>query len=310
MNIDEARIISYNELEQRGTRMKAKLKAHLWTLPRWFAIISAVSAIVLGGIISGALIVPIILASISGLLLMASGHSFNTFLDYEWTKLDRGEPDERSRPKEYTGGQQPIGTGVLSAKEVLANALGWLVLSVVPAVFLPHIVWLPWTLGALVTFWYSWAKLHWHPEVALGIGFATFGVWLGMAASGHIDFWLGFLVSLPFLVLWGGLAEIIDQWIDWEPNWPKGARSTGMLLGKLGIPLRWIIPWGMSIVYLLQIFLISVGLLAPWTGLAFLAVIPISACAMLIDSDLKKGVLWGLLGIFLYQVLLVMGQAL
>ena len=290
--------------------MKAKLKAHFWILPRWFAVVAAVSAVVMGGIVAGASALPILLASISSLLLMGSGHSFNTLLDYEWTKLDRGEPDERSRPKSYTGGQQPIAAGVLTSKEVLANALGWLALSAIPIIFLPKIVWLPWTLGALVTFWYSWAKLHWHPEVALGVGFATFGVWLGMSASGHIDFWRGFLVSLPFLVLWGGLAEIIDQWTDWLPNWPKGARSTGMLIGKLGIPLRWVITWGMSIVYLLQIFLITVGLLAPWTGLSFLAVIPISACAILIDTDLKKGVIWGLLAIFLYQSLVVVGQAL
>jgi len=289
--------------------MKDKLKAHLITLPRWFALISAVSAIVLGGIVSNADFIPILLASISGLFIMASGHSFNTLLDYEWTKFDRGQEHERSKRKEYTVGQQPIAAGILSSKEVLVNALGWLLLAAIPAVFLPRAIWLPWILGTLVTFWYAPAKKLWHPEVPLGFGFATFGVWLGMASSGSITFWQGFLVSLPLVMLWGGLAEHIDQWTDWEPNWPKGGRSLGMLIGRLGIPLRWSITWGMSIVYLLQIFLISIGLLAPSTALTFLAVVPITVCAILIDTNLKKGVFWGLGAIFLYQVLYVMGQA-
>lgn len=286
-----------------------KVKAHLLTLPRWFAVSAAVVAIILGGIISGAPIWPIVLASVSGLLVMASGHSFNTFLDYEWTKLDRGESDERSQPKPYTVGQQPIAAGILSSKEVLANALGWLAVSAIPVVFLPAISWLPWALGAVVTFWYSRAKLLWHPEVPLGLGFGTFAIWLGMAASGTIDFWHGFLVSLPLVVLWGGLAEHIDQWMDWIPNWPKGGRSLGMLVGKLGIPLRWSIVWAISIVYLLQIYLISVGLLAPETGLTFIAVIPITLCAVLIDSDVKRGVVWGLGAILLYQILYLVGEA-
>ena len=82
-----------------------------------------------------------------------------------------------------------------------------------------------------------------------------------------------------------------------------------MLIGKLGIPLRWSVVWSMSMVYLLQVFLISIELLSPWTGLTFLAMIPITLCGILIDTETRKGVLWGLGAIFLYQTLLVGGQA-
>ena len=291
---------------------EAKDKVRVWfiTAPRWFGLPIALCSVILGGILVKLPLPSMILISLTGALLMAGLHSMNSYLDWAVTKFDQGTIEERSRKKEYTTGQNFIEEGKLSPNATLACSLFWIAVSVIPIIFIGQpLVWLPWGLGIVSGIGYSFAKKCWCPEIALGFAFATCATWLGMASSGHIDFWRGFLISLPFFVIWGGLAEHIDQWKDWGSDWPKGGRSAGMLVGKLNIPLRWSVAWAMTIVYLVQIFLISIDLLAPATGLTFLAVIPMSACGILIDTELKKGVLWGLSGVYLYEILLVVGQA-
>ena len=75
-------------------------------------------------------------SQIAGILVMAGGHSFNSFLDYAWTGLDKGETEDRSAEKDYTGGQNVISAKIVSLREVLGNALGWYILSAVPVIYL------------------------------------------------------------------------------------------------------------------------------------------------------------------------------
>lgn len=292
--------------------IKSKLVAHLVTLPRPFAAPIAICAVILGGIIAGAAPFHLFWAVMAGLFLMAGAHSWNSFHDWAITKFDQGTPEERSRPKEYTIGQNVIETGVLSIKEVFINSIGWFVLSlgfVIPlSLMVTPWVWLPWGLVVLCVPWYSEAKKLWHPEVPLGLGFSTFAIWLGQAAGGKPDFALGALISVPLFLCWGVLAEHVDQADDYKPNWPKGGRSLGMLVAHMGIPLLWSIGWFTTIVFLSQIFLIAIGALAPWTGLTLLAFIPITFGALLIDKEHKKGVLGVLAGILLYSIFMVIGQ--
>lgn len=296
--------------------MIQKLMGHLVTLPRWFGVVAAVTSVTLGGIIAGASAWYLFLAVMAGVFLMAYAHSWNAFHDWAITGFDKGTPTERSKKKVYTSGQSLLALGMLSQNEVLANSLGWLILSLGFAIPLSLMttmwVWLPFGLVVLCAPWYSEAKRLWHPEIPLGLGFATFAIWLGQAAAGKPDFVLGALVSIPLFLMWGVFAEHIDQARDYEENWPKHGRSLGMLVRHYNIPLRWSIAWIMSVIFLAQIFLIAIGILAPWTGLTFLSVIPMTACAILLDTpaSYSKGVLWGLGGIFLYQILLVVGQAL
>lgn len=55
---------------------------HLWILPRWFGVPISTAAVVLGGTISGASAYQILIATIIGALLMAWGHTMNSWIDY------------------------------------------------------------------------------------------------------------------------------------------------------------------------------------------------------------------------------------
>ncbi|GAJ12703.1 unnamed protein product, partial [marine sediment metagenome] len=141
---------------------KEKIKAHLFTLPRWFAAPFFGCSLLMGAVLAGGLSANAWIALVGGLLIMAGGHSFNSFLDYSWTGLDKGEVGDRSAEKDYTGGQSIIALGIVSEREVLFNAIGWYVLALAPIIYLAiNISWvlLPLAIaGMLVTFWYSWGK--------------------------------------------------------------------------------------------------------------------------------------------------------
>lgn len=292
--------------------LSKKIVAHIITLPRWFAAPATICAVVLGAVIGGGDVIPTILAVTTALLLMAAAHSSNTWLDYYWTHFDLGTEDERSRPKEYTVGQQPIAAGILSGKEVLANILFWLVLSAIPAGVLSAMVspwiWLFWVLIIACSPWYSWGKRHYLCELALGAGFGPFAVMLGMASQPNPDFLKAFLAGIPFLILWGYGAETIDQWTDAEPNWPRGLRNFGALLWKNNVSVTMFLTWLLAITYMSQLFLIAGGVLAPLTGLSLISFLPLSFCLLYLEKNLKVGVLWGLGGIFLHMILLTVGQ--
>lgn len=284
------------------------------TLPRWFALPAAVCAVVLGGLLEDAPLGNMLLAILVGVFLMAGAHSFNTFLDFVWTKLDQGEVDERSRPKEYTVGQQPLSTGEMKPHEVLVNALGWYVISLVPTLILAFTVtpWilLPWTLSALTTFFYSWGKLHYLCEIALGLGFGSFSVMLGASASGSPNLFIAALAGLPFFILWGFAAEVVDQATDAEVNWKKGLRNIGGWAWRNHISPMLLALWLINVSYLVQIGLIMAGVLHPYSMLSLIAT-PLFAygAAMAGDQFNRTGILLMLSGVFVHMIGLVVGQA-
>jgi 1,4-dihydroxy-2-naphthoate octaprenyltransferase len=294
--------------------MKGKIGAHLVTLPRWFALPAAACAVALGCILGGVPGWLIAIAIVCGAFLMAGAHSFNSFLDKEWTHFDEGLIGERSKEKVYTEGQNAIMAGVVSSREVLINALSWYVLSaglaVVISIYGSPWVWLPWTLSALCTFFYSWGKMHYLCETALGLGFGSFAVMLGICGSPKPDLLMAFLAGLPFLVLWGFMAEFVDQATDAEPNWPRGLRNLGALAWKNNVSVPLFTGFLIVMAYLTQIALIAYGTLAPETALSLVA-FPLFAYGLLImGNDFnKKGILIVLLGIFVHMILLVVGQA-
>ncbi|GAJ23056.1 unnamed protein product, partial [marine sediment metagenome] len=59
----------------------------------------------------------------------------NSFLDYSWTGLDKGEIEDRSAEKDYCGGQNIIEAGIVTPQEVAFNALAWYLLSAVPIIY-------------------------------------------------------------------------------------------------------------------------------------------------------------------------------
>lgn len=256
--------------------MTLRIKAHLWTLPRWFAAPFFGSAVVLGALLAGGMSLNSWLGVVAGLLVMAGGHSFNSLLDYAWTGLDKGSAEERSAEKDYCAGQSLLAAGVVTAREVALNALVWYVLAAVPLVYLAtHVGWgvlVIGLLGMLVTFWYARAKFNWTHELALGVGCGPIAVLLGMYATVACPHWrAGILAGAPFAIMlsFGGLA--LDEWPDAEANLKKGVKSVAYKVWESGVPLEWYLTSWFLFMFIVQGLLIAIGILAPLTALSFLA---------------------------------------
>lgn len=291
--------------------MKDKILTQIG-LGRFFALPACACAVLLGVALGGHwswLSVMVVLAAV---FEMGYSHSLNTLLDYSWTGFDKGVEEERSKGKIYTKGQQALAAGKLSSRGVLINGLVYLAISAafigIVAWKVSPIIWALWGVGALITFWYSWGKLHYCCELALGIGFGPIACMMGMASQPNPDFLLAFLAGIPFLILWGYAAETIDQWTDAEPNWPRGLRNFGALLWKNNISVAMFLAWLVGITFLSQLFLIAGGILAPLTAISLISFIPFSFCLLYLEKDLKVGVLWGLIAIFLHMILFTCGQ--
>lgn len=236
-----------HEIDTRGTGimevgLKTKLKAHLWTLPRWFAAPFFGSALLIGCALAGGFFTRnALIGLIGGLLVMASGHSFNSYLDYAWTKVDQGETENRSAEKDYCGAQNLIENKIVSIDEVLFNALAWDVLSAIPILYLAAFVgWgiIPvWISSLLITFWYSKSKFNWTHELALGTGVGPVAVLMGMfSVSAHPDILKGIIISYPFAIILSFAGLALDEWPDAEANIKKGVKSVAFKVWEMA-------PW-------------------------------------------------------------------
>jgi len=292
--------------------MKDKIFNHIG-LGRFFALPCVICAVLLGCTLGGSLSWLSAMVALAAVFQMAYSHSFNTLLDYSWTGFDKGVEEERSKSKVYTHGQQAIAAGKLSSRGVLTNGLVYLAIS---AVFIgivawkvSPVIWAIWGLGALMTFWYSWGKLHYQCELALGVGFGPVACMMGMASQPNPDFLLASLAGIPFLILWGFAAEFVDQAIDAEPNYPRGLRNLGALAWRNNISVPLFVCFLFIMAYLAQAFLIAGGVLAPLTGLSLVAFPLIAYGLLIMGNDFNKtGIMLLLLACFVHMVAFTAGQ--
>ena len=269
------------------------METHLWTLPRWFAAPYFGSTLLLGAVLAGGVNAHSWWALAGGLLIMAGGHSFNSYLDYAWTGIDKGKVEDRSAEKAYTGGQNLLANGTVSLKEVLANALFWYVLALGPIIYLGITVGfgvlLIAFLAMLITFWYSWGKFNWTHELSLGVGAGPVSALLGMfGTTPHPDIAAGLLAGVPVAILlcFGGLA--LDEWPDAEANLKKGAKSIAFYVWNASISLEAFLGIWFAYMYLFQFFLIYLGILSAQTMWTFVMVPVFMALLVLLRSkDLK-----------------------
>jgi 1,4-dihydroxy-2-naphthoate octaprenyltransferase len=293
--------------------MKNKIKVHLWTLPRWFAAPLFGAPALLGGILVGGPTLNSWLGLIASLLIMAGGHSFNSFLDYAWTGLDKGKLEDRSAEKDYAGGQSLIATGVASLREVLFNALTWYVLALAPLIYLALnvglVILIVGILGMLVTFWYSKAKFNWTHELALGSGAGPLAVLIGMfATSSSPDWRIGLAASVPFFILISYVGLAIDEYPDAEANLKKGVKSVSYTVWQNGVSLEWYLSSWVLFMYLYQIFLIAIGVLTSFSAIALLTWPVLMTEIVFLKKDFRR---WA--GIIVmtgvsYPALLVLGE--
>jgi hypothetical protein len=291
----------------------SRIKAHLWTLPRWFAAPFFGSAVVLGALLSGGMSVNSWLGVVAGLLIMAGGHSFNSLLDYAWTGLDKGTVEERSAGKHYCAGQSLLASGVVTVGEVALNAMVWYLLAMIPIVYLViHVGWgalVFGLLGMLITFWYAKAKFNWTHETALGVGCGPLAVLLGMYSTTNNPPWQeGILASVPFAIMLSFAGLALDEWPDAEANLKKGVKSVAYKVWESGVSLEWYLTSWFLFMFVYQSLLITVGILVPLTALSFLAWPFLIGTMVVLKKDFEK--MARLVVVFgaLYLVLLVAGQ--
>jgi 1,4-dihydroxy-2-naphthoate octaprenyltransferase len=290
-----------------------RVQLHLWTLPRWFAAPFFGLSAVLGALAAGGMTLNSWIGLIASLLIMAGGHSFNSFLDYAWTGLDKGNVEDRSAEKDYSGAQSLLARGLISLKEVLLNAIVWYLLALIPLIYLAtNVGWpilLVGGLGMLVTFWYSKAKFNWTHELALGMGVGPLASLSGMFATRADSSWIqGILVGIPaaIIIAFAGLA--LDEYPDAEANLKKGVKSLAYKVWEYGFSLElYIITW-MLFLFIYQIFLIVIGTFQPLTGLGFLMVLPITGSLIFLKKHFKKSAYFIIIFAAIYMVFLVIGQ--
>ena len=293
--------------------MKVKLKAHVFTLPRWFAAPFFGAALLFGVALAGDFNSNAWIALVGGLLIMAGGHSFNSYLDYAWTGLDKGETDDRSAEKDYCGGQSIIAQGIVSQREVLCNAIGWYVLALIPIIYLAvnsSAAILPLALaGMAITFWYSKAKFNYTHELALGIGVGPIAVPLGMFAVNPDANWLeGLVVSAPFAIILSFAGLAFDEWPDAEANLKKGVKSLAYKVWQYGISLEWYLTSWILFMFLYQVLMIAVGILNPMSAIAFLTYPFLIGTMIMLKEDFRKFGGLFVISAAMYPILLLLGQ--
>jgi len=295
--------------------MKEKIKAHLITLPRWFAAPFFGSSLLMGVALAGDFCANAWIALAGGLLIMAGGHSWNTALDW-MSGLDK--PDKaglRSVEKGYTIGQSVLATGLLSLKEVILNAVGWYVVALIPIIYLAisaSFVVLPLAIvGMAITGWYAVGKFNWTHETALAVGVGPVAVLIGMFSVNPDPPWLtGLLVSVPVSIILCYLGLAFDEWPDAEANLKKGVKSLAFKVWEYGVSLEWYIMSWFLFALIYQVLLINIGVLAPMTAISFFTFPGIIACLVFLKADFEKAGNVIVLVAALYPILLLIGQVL
>jgi len=253
--------------------MKGKIKAHLWTSGRWFALPFFGCSALIGSVLAGGRLSELNtwLGFIAVALFMASCHSQNTYIDWA-VGLDT--PEEGSVEKGYTGGCGLISGGILTPREVIFNFTGWFILGLIPVIILclrvgPYIL-IPVFLGLFVPLAYTKGKFSWYHETALASGVVLAAVVGMFAVNPHPAWWQGLIAVLPIAIILSYLGLALDEYPDAYANLKKGTKSLAYKVWENKFDLSmYIIAW-LVIVYAFQVFLIAIGLLAPLTMLSLL----------------------------------------
>lgn len=290
-----------------------KLKVHLWTLGRWFGLPFFGATTLIGVILAGGSLSDINtwLAFAATALIMAGGHSFNTFLDSEWTKLDVIE--SHSVEKAYTAGSVVITEGWASARAVLINGIAWYVLGCVPTVVLglrsTPLVWIPVGYGMLVTVLYSISKFSFFHEAVLASGVSA-GAVLGAFSVGSGDWVRPVLVSIPIVMIFSYAGLALDEWPDAPANLSVGVKSLAFKVYEYEYDLAtYVMLWVIS-AFLVQLLFIEVGWLKPLTGLTLVILPPAIAISVFLKKRFKPAAMALVAVAMLFPILVLVGQLL
>lgn len=293
--------------------LRQRLWAYSFSLPRWFALPGVVASVALGGVLTGQSPGIIALACLAGALMMAYAHSYNSWADWR-SGLDQGSESERSHEKPYTGGQNVIAQGLLSLKEVGIGTQVYLVLSVLATAALAGYttpwVFLPWGLVAACAPLYSWGKFNFTCELWLALGFGPFAVMFGAAVAPGPEMAHAFLAGIPFGIVFGYQAELVDQFLDADVNVPKGLRNLGALCWQKGWGLRWLLGLMMLVTMGVHTALVGMSILSPMTVFTLPILAFISALSPWYEKKQKVGIMVGLALVMAYPLAILVVEAL
>lgn len=246
--------------------MKGKLKAHLWTSGRFFALPWFGGAALIGSLLAGGTLGELNawLGFIAVALLMASCHSQNSYIDWV-VGIDK--PQSGSVEKGYTGGCGIL--KVLTLKELVVNFIGWAIAGLIicgviawrvgPYIFIPAI------LGLTVPYFYTRGKFSWYHESALAAGVVLAGVAGMFAVNPNPAWWKAIVVALPSAIVLSYLGLAFDEYLDAYNNLKMGVKSLAYRMWEVRFDLSlYVLAW-LVIVYVFQAFLIQIGLLHPLT---------------------------------------------
>jgi len=252
--------------------MKGKIKAHLWTSGRWFALPFFCGPALIGSLIAGGTLGELNtwLGFLAVALLMACGHSQNSYIDWA-VGLDKVE-GEGSIEKGYTGGCGIL--KILTPKELILNFIGWgvaglLVCGVIASRVSPYIL-IPAVLGLAVPYFYTRGKFSWYHETALASGVVLAGVTGMFAVNPHPAWWQAVIVVLPIATILSYLGLAFDEYLDAYSNLKMGVKSLAYKVFEHRFDLSlYILAW-LVIIYVFQVFLVTIGLLKPLTMLSLI----------------------------------------
>jgi 1,4-dihydroxy-2-naphthoate octaprenyltransferase len=287
---------------------------HLWTLPRWFAAPFFALSTLMGAVLAGGPTVNSWVGMAGLLLIMAGANSFNSYLDYAWTDLDKGDPDARSSEKMYTSAQNLVARGAVSPRAIVVNALSWYVLALGILVYLAFQSGWPvlaiGCLGMLITFWYSKGRFGWTHELALWTGVGPVSALVGMFATGPNADWVrGVLGGIPFGIVLSFCGLALDEWPDAEADLQKGVKSLIHTMWEYGISLEWYLTAWFLFLLLYQVLLIALRIYKPLTAITFLIWPLFVACVVLLKRDFPRATRALILLAVLYGTMLTAAQA-
>ncbi len=307
--------------------MKTKLKAHLWTSARWFALPFFGGAALIGSLLGGGTLTELNtwLGFIAVALLMACGHSQNSYIDWA-VGIDKPEGGG-SVEKGYTGGCGIL--KVLSTKELVVNFAGWgiaglIVCGVIAWRATPYIF-IPAVLGLAVPYFYTKGKFSWYHETALASGVVLAGIEGMFAVNPHPEWWRAIVVVLPIAIVLSYLGLAFDEYLDAHSNLERGVKSIAYKVWEYRFDLSlYILSW-FIMVYVFQVFLIAIGLLRSLTMISFVCLPPLLAVLVLLKPHAdavranpanevaqegfnRVGKLLVLVAMF-YPILILVGQA-
>ena len=118
----------------------------------------------------------------------------------------------------------------------------------------------------------------------------------------------GLIVSIPFFILPSFIGLALDEWPDAEANLKKGVRSIAYKVWENNISLEWYLSVWFLFMYMFQVFLIAIGMLAPLSAISLITWPFVMSFFVLMKKDFRKWAGLIVLTGVLYPVLLVLGQ--